>query len=122
MILVQQLACASCSEGILEFLQPNGTKSCHLGTKSLIPATETAIGCFCNCKFACKLAVESRFATFCTGIIDQIYEAVWKEPSFSAENTVAVHIRRIREKIEINPKDPKYVKVVWGIGYRMERI
>ncbi len=54
--------------------------------------------------------------------IDQIYEAVWKEPSFSAENTVAVHIRRIREKIEINPKDPKYVKVVWGIGYRMERI
>ena len=54
--------------------------------------------------------------------IDQIYEAVWKEPSFSAENTVAVHIRRIREKIEINPKEPKYVKVVWGIGYRMERI
>ncbi len=54
--------------------------------------------------------------------IEQIYEAVWKETSFAAENTVAVHIRRIREKIEINPKDPKYVKVVWGIGYRMERL
>ncbi len=54
--------------------------------------------------------------------IDQIYEAVWKESSFAAENTVAVHIRRIREKIEINPKEPKYLKVVWGIGYRMEKI
>ena len=54
--------------------------------------------------------------------IDQIYEAVWKETSFASENTVAVHIRRIREKIEINPKEPKFVKVVWGIGYRMERL
>ena len=45
--------------------------------------------------------------------IDEIYERVWKEPSYNAENTVAVHIRRIREKIEINPKDPKYLKVVW---------
>jgi DNA-binding response OmpR family regulator len=53
--------------------------------------------------------------------IDQIYENVWSEPSFSAENTVAVHIRRIREKIEINPKEPKYLKVVWGIGYKMEK-
>jgi DNA-binding response OmpR family regulator len=54
--------------------------------------------------------------------MDQIYEAVWKEPAFSPENTVAVHIRRIREKIEINPKEPKYLKVVWGIGYKIEKI
>ena len=50
--------------------------------------------------------------------IDEIYEKVWKEESFNVENTVAVHIRRIREKIEINPKEPRYLKVVWGIGYR----
>ncbi len=54
--------------------------------------------------------------------IDQIYENVWNEPSFSPENTVAVHIRRIREKIEINPKEPKYLKVVWGIGYKIEKL
>ena len=54
--------------------------------------------------------------------IHQIYEAVWKEPSYNAENTVSVHIRRIREKIEINAKEPKYVKVVWGVGYKMEKI
>ena len=53
--------------------------------------------------------------------INQIYENVWNEPSFSAENTVSVHIRRIREKIEINPKEPKYLKVVWGIGYKIEK-
>ena len=53
--------------------------------------------------------------------IDQIYERVWNEPSFAPENTVAVHIRRIREKIEINPKDPKYLKVVWGLGYKIEK-
>jgi len=53
--------------------------------------------------------------------IDQIYENVWKEPAYSSENTVAVHIRRIREKIEINPKEPKYLKVVWGIGYKIEK-
>lgn len=52
----------------------------------------------------------------------QIYEAVWKEPSFTTEKTVTVHIRRIREKIEINPKDPKYLKVVWGIGYKIEKL
>lgn len=52
---------------------------------------------------------------------EQIYENVWNEPSFSVENTVAVHIRRIREKIEINPKEPKYLKVVWGIGYKIEK-
>jgi DNA-binding response OmpR family regulator len=54
--------------------------------------------------------------------IDDIYEKVWKETALSAENTVAVHIRRIREKIEINPKDPKYLKVVWGIGYKVDKI
>lgn len=52
--------------------------------------------------------------------IDEIYERVWNEPSFNADNTVAVHIRRIREKIEIDPKNPKYLKVVWGLGYKIE--
>ena len=52
----------------------------------------------------------------------QIYEAVWNEPSYSVEKTVTVHIRRIREKIEINPKEPKYLKVVWGLGYKMEKL
>ncbi len=52
---------------------------------------------------------------------EKIYEHVWNEPSYSAENTVPVHIRRIREKIEINPKEPKYLKVVWGVGYKMEK-
>ncbi len=54
--------------------------------------------------------------------IDEIYEKVWKEPAFNPENTVAVHIRKIREKIEINPKEPKYLKVVWGIGYKVEKL
>lgn len=53
--------------------------------------------------------------------IEEIYKRVWKEPCYNAENTVAVHIRRIREKIEINPKEPKYLKVVWGIGYKIEK-
>ena len=54
--------------------------------------------------------------------IDEIYEKVWNEESFNVENTVAVHIRRIREKIEINPKEPRYLKVVWGIGYKIEKL
>ncbi|GAA0731735.1 response regulator transcription factor [Clostridium oceanicum] len=53
--------------------------------------------------------------------IEDIYEKVWKQEAYSAENTVAVHIRRIREKIEINPKSPEYLKVVWGIGYKIEK-
>lgn len=53
--------------------------------------------------------------------IEEIYERVWKDTFHAAENTVAVHIRRIREKIEINPKEPKYLKVVWGIGYTIEK-
>lgn len=51
----------------------------------------------------------------------QIYEKVWEEDAYSAENIVSVHIRRIREKIEIDPKNPDYIKVMWGIGYRMEK-
>ena len=53
--------------------------------------------------------------------IDQIYENIWNEAAIGADNTVAVHIRHIREKIEINPKEPKYLKVVWGVGYKMEK-
>ena len=52
----------------------------------------------------------------------QIYEAVWNEPAFHTEKTVTVHIKNIREKIEINPKEPKYLKVVWGLGYKIEKI
>ena len=54
--------------------------------------------------------------------IPQIYESVWKEEGFGAENIIAVHIRHIREKIEINPKEPRYLKVIWGIGYKIEDI
>lgn len=53
--------------------------------------------------------------------IKEIYEKVWEEPFYKSENTVTVHIRRIREKIEINTKDPEYIKVVWGIGYKIEK-
>ncbi len=53
---------------------------------------------------------------------EEIYERVWEAPAYGVENTVMVHIRRIREKIEINPKEPKYLKVVWGIGYKIEKI
>ncbi|GEK32275.1 MAG: response regulator transcription factor [Kurthia sp.] len=54
--------------------------------------------------------------------IDAIYERVWKEPAYNADNIVAVHIRKIREKIEVNPKNPKYVKVVWGVGYKIDKL
>ena len=53
--------------------------------------------------------------------IDQIYESIWEEEAIGADNTVAVHIRHIREKIEINPKEPRYLKVVWGVGYKIEK-
>lgn len=52
---------------------------------------------------------------------EEIYEKIWNETAYSVENTVMVHIRHIREKIEINPKEPKYLKVVWGVGYKMEK-
>ena len=54
--------------------------------------------------------------------IDQIYENIWNEDAIGVDNTVAVHIRHIREKIEINPKEPRYLKVVWGIGYKIEKL
>ena len=54
--------------------------------------------------------------------IQQIYEHIWNETAFGVDNTVAVHIRHIREKIEINPKEPRYLKVVWGVGYKVEKI
>lgn len=54
--------------------------------------------------------------------IEEIYENVWDEECYGAENIIAVHIRHIREKIEINPKDPKYLKVIWGVGYKVENI
>ena len=54
--------------------------------------------------------------------INQIYESIWNEEAIGADNTVAVHIRHIREKIEINPKEPRYLKVVWGVGYKVEKI
>ena len=53
--------------------------------------------------------------------INQIYENIWNEEAIGADNTVAVHIRHIREKIEINPKDPRYLKVVWGVGYKIDK-
>lgn len=53
--------------------------------------------------------------------INQIYESIWNEDAIGADNTVAVHIRHIREKIEINPKEPRYIKVVWGVGYKIDK-
>ncbi len=53
--------------------------------------------------------------------INEIYESIWNEDAIGADNTVAVHIRHIREKIEINPKEPRYLKVVWGVGYKIEK-
>ena len=54
--------------------------------------------------------------------VEQIYENIWNEEAIGADNTVAVHIRHIREKIEINPREPRYLKVVWGIGYKTEKM
>ena len=66
-----------------------------------------------------KLLVKNKGRVFS---IKDIYENIWKEDALSADNTVAVHISHIREKIEINPKDPCYLKVVWGVGYKIENI
>lgn len=65
-----------------------------------------------------KLLMESPGRVYSTA---QIYEQVWNESAFGAENAVAVHIRHLREKIEISPSDPRYIKVVWGLGYKMEK-
>ena len=54
--------------------------------------------------------------------IEQIYENVWEDEAYGAENIIAVHIRHIREKIEINPREPRYLKVIWGIGYKIENL
>ena len=54
--------------------------------------------------------------------LSQIYEEIWNEEAIAADNTIAVHIRHIREKIEINPKEPRYLKVVWGLGYKIEKL
>lgn len=78
----------------------------------LIPVTPTEFGIL-------KLLTQNAGKVFS---IEQIYENVWNESAYNPENTVAVHIRRIREKIEINPKNPKYLKVVWGIGYKVEKL
>lgn len=64
------------------------------------------------------LLAENRGRVFSS---EDIYEKVWNEPAFRTENTVAVHIRRLRKKIEINPKEPRYIKVVWGVGYKIEK-
>lgn len=64
------------------------------------------------------LLVKNQGRVFST---DQIYESIWNEDAIGADNTVAVHIRHIREKIEINPKEPRYLKVVWGVGYKVDR-
>ncbi|MBQ6229749.1 MAG: response regulator transcription factor [Eubacterium sp.] len=66
-----------------------------------------------------RFLMENMNAVYSTS---QIYEAVWKEEAFASENIIAVHIRHIREKIEFNPKEPKYLKVVWGQGYKLEKI
>lgn len=63
------------------------------------------------------LLVQNQGRVFST---EQIYTAVWNEPSYGADNIVAVHIRHIREKIEINPREPRYLKVVWGLGYKLD--
>ncbi len=65
------------------------------------------------------LLVKNQGKVFSTS---QIYESIWNEDAVGVDNTVAVHIRHIREKIEINPKDPRYLKVVWGIGYKIEKL
>ena len=66
-----------------------------------------------------KFLMENRGLVFSSS---QIYEKVWNEPSYGVDNIVAVHIRHIREKIEINPKEPRYIKVIWGHGYKMEKL
>lgn len=66
-----------------------------------------------------KLLLKSPGRVFSTG---QIYEQVWNDPSLGSENTVAVHIRHLREKLEIDPANPRYLKVVWGLGYKMEKL
>lgn len=107
--------------GVMENNNPevirNGSLALDTGTKQL----------FINGNDAKLTSTEYKIMEFLMhnlGMVfsaDKIYESVWKEDSFGAENTVMVHIRRIREKIEIDPKNPDYLKVVWGIGYKIEK-
>ena len=71
-----------------------------------------------NTIFCCVLVAQSGACFF---ELIEIYESIWEEGAIGADNTVAVHIRHIREKIEINPKEPRYLKVVWGVGYKIEK-
>ena len=66
-----------------------------------------------------RLLMKNPGRVFSTG---QIYEQVWNDPAYGSENTVAVHIRHLREKIEIDPANPRYIRVVWGLGYKMEKM
>ena len=70
-------------------------------------------------RMICDLLMKNQGRVFS---INQIYESIWNEDAIGADNTVAVHIRHIREKIEVNPKDPRYLKVVWGVGYKVEKL
>ena len=96
----------------------NGRLCYHIGERTLyvdgepvrLTATETKI---------VELLMRNLGRVFSA---EEIYERIWGENGFASENTVMVHIRRIREKIELNPKEPEYLKVVWGIGYKIEKM
>ena len=66
------------------------------------------------------LSQHDQLSHLCRASISEV-EKIWNEDAIGADNTVAVHIRHIREKIEINPKEPRYLKVVWGVGYKIEK-
>ncbi len=91
-------------------LDTNAHELCVDGEPIKLTATEYGIVEYLMKNLGCILSTS------------QIYEAVWGDPSLEGDKTVTVHIRRIREKIEIDPKDPKYLKVVWGIGYKIEKL
>jgi DNA-binding response OmpR family regulator len=95
---------------VRDLLINNKEKTVHLrGEEVKVTATEFKI---------LKLLASNLGKVFS---IKEIYEKVWEEPFYRSENTVTVHIRRIREKVEINTKDPEYIKVVWGVGYKIEQ-
>ncbi len=104
--------------GAREDALENGRLCYHIGERTLyvdgepvrLTATETKI---------VELLMRNQGRVFSA---EEIYERIWGENGFASENTVMVHIRRIREKIELNPKEPEYLKVVWGIGYKIEKM
>ena len=79
----------------------------------------TQLGAAVSCESILLLLIKNQGRVFS---INQIYENIWNEEAIAADNTIAVHIRHIREKIEINPKEPRYLKVVWGLGYKIEKL